>query len=279
LETIQDLQQDVKKVQKVQQQKVKLTNERIVKWQEMLEGWPQKKAPKMKPRGRKGIPDPIRGYVWQILLESGDVFQGQDRSKVYKEMLNKEGSKKMKETIFKDVTRTFPKHIFFKDKFGAGQKTLYNVCKAVANCQEETGYVQGMGYIIAVLLTYMDQEDAFTSCITLMRNFNMAGFYKPGMPGLQKAFYVLLSLIKKFLPDLHTHFSANNMLPSMYASQWFMTIYAVNIPFECTIRIWDIFFIEKQKILYRVALAFLKMAQKELLKSEIEGLFTNLRNL
>jgi len=65
----------------------------------------------------------------------------------------------------------------------------------------------------------------------------------------------------------------------MFASQWFMTIYAVNIPFECTIRVWDIFFIEGPKILYRTALALLKMAEKKLIKSDIEGLFSNLRNV
>lgn len=86
----------------------------------MLEGYPTKKAPKMKSRGRKGIPDPIRGYTWQILLESTEIFKGKDRAVVFKEMMQKEGNQKMKETIFKDVTRTFPKHIFFKEKFGAG---------------------------------------------------------------------------------------------------------------------------------------------------------------
>jgi hypothetical protein len=65
----------------------------------------------------------------------------------------------------------------------------------------------------------------------------------------------------------------------MYASPWFMTIYTVNFPFECTIRIWDIFFIEGSKILYRVALALFKLAEDSLLNSDIEGLFSGLRSV
>lgn len=59
-------------------------------------------------------------------------------------------------SIFKDITRTFTKHIYFKDKFGKGQGTLFNVLKGVSIEEKEAGYVQGMGYMVATLLAYMD---------------------------------------------------------------------------------------------------------------------------
>ena len=64
----------------------------------------------------------------------------------------------------------------------------------------------------------------------------------------------------------------------MYASQWFMTIFSVNIPFESTIRIWDIFLVEGKKILFRIALAIFKLNQQAMLKAELEGLFNLLKN-
>ena len=133
-------------------------------------------------------------------------------------MMDRPAEKKTNETIFKDVTRTFPKHLLFKEKYGVGQKSLYNVCKALANYQSDTGYVQGMSYIVATLLTHMDQEDAFSALVCLMKNAGWKNFFLPKMPGLSKAFYVLLSLIKKFMPEVHQHFIDNNFQPSMYAS-------------------------------------------------------------
>lgn len=47
---------------------MKIENARVFKWKEMLEEYPEKKSPKMKSRARKGIPDALRGYAWQILI-------------------------------------------------------------------------------------------------------------------------------------------------------------------------------------------------------------------
>ena len=56
----------------------------------------------------------------------------------------------------------------------------------------------------------------------------------------------------------------------MYLTQWFLTLFSTKIPLELTLRIWDIFFIEGQKILYRIALAILKINQADILKSDYE---------
>jgi hypothetical protein len=48
---------------------MKIENARVFKWKEMLEMYPEKKSPKLKSRARKGIPDALRGYAWQILIQ------------------------------------------------------------------------------------------------------------------------------------------------------------------------------------------------------------------
>ena len=49
-----------------------------------------------------------------------------------------------------------PDHSYFKEKFGIGQKSLFCLLKAVALLETETDYVQGMNYIAAMLMTYME---------------------------------------------------------------------------------------------------------------------------
>lgn len=131
--------------------------------------------------------------------------------------------------------------------------------KTLALAEPETGYVQGMGYMTAVFLTYMDMEDALVSMLGLFRRYQMRDMFAPKMPGLQKAFYVHLSLVKKYMPRLGKHLMEAKFEPSMYGSQWFMTIFSCHLPFECTVRIWDIFIVEGKKILFRVALAIFKL--------------------
>mmetsp|Transcript_971 Transcript_971/g.597 ORF Transcript_971/g.597 Transcript_971/m.597 type:complete len:140 (+) Transcript_971:154-573(+) len=113
--------------------------------------------------------------------------------------------------------------------------------------------------------------------LALFRDYDILDMYRHGMPGLAKAFYVHLTLFKKYLPKLHAYMLKQNYLPSMYGSQWFMTIFAVNLPFEATIRIWDIMFAEGKKIMYRIALAIFKLNQERLMTSDLDGIFTTIR--
>ena len=50
-----------------------------------------------------------------------------------------------------------------------------------------------------------------------------------------------------------------------YSISWFLTLYTAVLPFNLVVRIFDIFFNEKFKILYRVALAILKIKEAEIL--------------
>lgn len=267
---------------------MQMENARVCKWKEMLEEYPEKKDPKLKSRARKGIPDAIRGYAWQILIQGSTYLDsgstggrvtgdGKDKAAIFKALMEENADQKLIISIFKDISRTLPQHIFFKDRFGVGQKALFCVLKALALHEQETGYVQGMGYMAAILLTYMDMEDAFACLVGILRGFSMRDMFMPGMPGLSKAFYIHLSLMKKYLPKLLQHLKDLNFLPQTYGSQWFMTIFAVNMPFACIVRIWDIFMVEGRKIMYRVALAIFKLNEKALLKCEMEGVFELLR--
>lgn len=65
----------------------------------------------------------------------------------------------------------------------------------------------------AVLLTYMDMEDAFACMVGILRGFGMRDKFLPGMPGLSRAFYIHLSLMKKYMPKLFNHMQDMNFLP------------------------------------------------------------------
>lgn len=47
----------------------------------------------------------------------------------------------------------------FKEDLKAGNNKLFNVLKAYANYDNEVSYVQGMNYIVALLLLYIQDEE------------------------------------------------------------------------------------------------------------------------
>lgn len=75
-----------------------------------------------------------------------------------------------------------------------------------------------MGYMAAVLLTYMDMHDTFYTMKSILIDYGMREMFLPKMPGLSKSFYVHLSLMKKYMPKLHEHLINHKFEPSMYAS-------------------------------------------------------------
>jgi hypothetical protein len=74
---------------------------------------------KLKSRARKGIPDCLRGYVWQHLGKVNIYLE--KNPGLYITYLNDEKINTEDEAIIlRDIDRTFPKHSFFKDKYGLG---------------------------------------------------------------------------------------------------------------------------------------------------------------
>ena len=242
-------------------------NARMEKWNYMIQHYDEfktKNFSKLKSRTRKGIPDSVRSYVWQLFGEKDKYYEKDVFTKLDSIPLDEE----TETVIIKDLDRTFPACQFFKEKYGNGQRKLFKVLSYYSKYNKDTGYVQGMGFIVAVFLTYMDEESSFFMLHSLMKKYDMEGFYLPGFPILKKTFYILLNLEKKFIPKIYELFKKEGMIPSMYASEWFICLFSRNLEFNVLVRIFDVFLLEGYKVIYRFALAFLKLKEDKFLEGK-----------
>jgi len=88
-------------------------------------------------------------------------------------------------TILKDVTRTFTDLPFFVEDSEAGNNKLFNVLKAYANYDTEVSYVQGINYIVALMLLHIeDEEQVFWCLVNLMERYAWRWLYVDGLPKL-----------------------------------------------------------------------------------------------
>ena len=53
------------------------------------------------------------------------------------------------------------------------------------------------------------------------------------------------------VPRLGAHLRAEGVLPTMFCSHWFITLFAYTLPFDHLLRAWDIFFLEGIKVIFR----------------------------
>jgi hypothetical protein len=76
-----------------------------------------------------------------------------------------------------DVNRTYRDHIMFRERYGLKQQALFNVLGAYSVYNLDIGYCQGMSQIAALLLMYLNEEDAFWALSVLVsdRKYSMHG--------------------------------------------------------------------------------------------------------
>eukprot|EP01029_Cantina_marsupialis_P022579 TRINITY_DN5515_c0_g1_i2.p1 TRINITY_DN5515_c0_g1~~TRINITY_DN5515_c0_g1_i2.p1 ORF type:complete len:292 (-),score=49.67 TRINITY_DN5515_c0_g1_i2:1036-1911(-) len=249
-----------------QKQDIRLENARLEKWCHMLANWKEyttKKQSKLKQRIRKGIPDAVRGEVWPLLLGSSELQSR--KASLYQNLLHR-GRSSLDETIGRDINRTFPKHVLFCDAAGEGQKSLFRVLHAYSLEDGEVGYCQGMGFISALALSYIPEDPTFYFLYTLLNNrkHNLRKLYLPGMGMVHQHVYQFWELMKIYCPKIVKHFDGENMHPTMFATQWFVTIFLYSFPFHFVARIWDAFLNEGWKIVFRVAIAIMKVNESKL---------------
>ncbi|KAG0577570.1 hypothetical protein M758_5G157900 [Ceratodon purpureus] len=258
---------------------------RLRKWRKMIgvggadwKHYVRRNPQVVKRRIRKGVPDCLRGLVWQLTSGSRDLLlmnQG-----VYEQLVLYETSAAELD-IIRDISRTFPSHVFFQQRHGPGQRALYNILKAYSVYDRDVGYVQGMGFLAGLLLLYMSEEDAFWLLVALLKgavHAPMEGLYLVGLPLVQQYLFQFERLVKELVPKVGAHFEEEMINPSMYASQWFITVFSYSFPFSLALRIWDVFLYEGVKIVFRLGIALLQYCQDDLVKLPFEKLVHALRN-
>ncbi|KAF8313102.1 RabGAP/TBC [Clavulina sp. PMI_390] len=229
-------------------------------------------SPRLAKAIEQGIPNALRGHIWQLMSVSKDA----DLEQVYSDLL-KESSPHEK-AIMRDLGRTFPQHAFFTENKGIGQENLFNVLKAYSLYDPEVGYCQGLAFIVAVLLLNMPDEEAFCVFVRLMQSYNLRTNYLPEMPGLQLRLYQFDRLVEEFLPVLYTHFLRQGVKSSMYCSQWFLTMFSYRFPLPIVYRIFDHLFATGVESIFGFSLVLLQSNEESLLKLKFDSILDYLKS-
>lgn len=105
----------------------------------------------------QGIPDSLRGKVW-LKLFNVEALKAKHSRQLYSKLCEFPNEKASVD-IKKDVDRTMHDLGLWDEDLLCGNNKLFNVLKAYSNFDNEVGYVQGMNYIVAMLLFYIQDEE------------------------------------------------------------------------------------------------------------------------
>ncbi|XP_043194916.1 USP6 N-terminal-like protein isoform X2 [Amphibalanus amphitrite] len=249
--------------------------ERVKKWLDMLKDpdYERRHEQKWASRIYKGIPQRVRGQAWLRLLR---VEQQLQRHPGLYDKLRHEARLWSPDArqIDLDVNRTFRDHTMFRERYGIKQQALFHVLVAYSLYNSELGYCQGMSQIAALLLMFMDEEQAFWALSVLMTGelYRMHGLFIHGFPKLLRLQAHHDKIMKKYLPKLKKHLDKHGIDTSIYTLKWFFQCFLDRVPFPLALRLWDAYLLEGEVVLTAGAYMIMRMHRKTLLRLPMEDI-------
>ena len=255
------------------------------------------KSSKVKRFIRKGIPPDWRGSAWFFYAGGHEIVA--KHHGLYATLLNRSVDRENEELIERDLNRTFPDNIRFKpdpeippDPAQNGRdgiiqpetpilQSLRRVLQAFSIYNPRIGYCQSLNYLAGLLLLFMDEEKSFWLLNIITRDY-LPGTHEVNLEGVNVDLGVLMSSVKESMPSIWakiggeldgsaaaagaSQVSPSTRLPpiTLCCSAWFMSCFIGTLPIETTLRVWDSFFYEGSKTLFRIALAIFKVGEVEI---------------
>lgn len=96
-------------------------------------------------------------------------------------------------------------------------------CVCLSRVKHVCSNVRLIGTISRTL--QMPDEEAFCVLVRLMKSYDLRSHYTPNMPGLQLRLFQFDRLLEELLPGVFMHLLRQGIKSSMYASQWFLTLF------------------------------------------------------
>ncbi|TMW66659.1 hypothetical protein Poli38472_013971 [Pythium oligandrum] len=213
----------------------------------------------------KGIPIVLRPRVWSVLAHVTP-YKSRYPPDYYHYLVAKSDTTPAIADIEKDLSRTYPEHMFFQsDK---GKQELKNVLCAYALHNPRVGYCQSMNFIAGMMVLFMDEEEAFwLLCAMLEPRYLPAENYTQSMVGTQTDQLVFQQLVTQELPALATRLELCGVQIALVTLHWFLCAFVCTLPTESALRVWDWFFLDGQEVLFTTAIGVLKLSEPRLLRA------------
>jgi hypothetical protein len=116
----------------------------------------------------QGVPEFLRGKLWAKLLKAQESAIGHSFN-LYSKLIEFP-NEEVENLLQKDVDRTMANLKLWREEINCGNNKLFNVCKAYANYDKEVSYVQGLNYIVALMLIYITDEETVFWCLVYLMN-------------------------------------------------------------------------------------------------------------
>ncbi|TLD28522.1 hypothetical protein PspLS_04228 [Pyricularia sp. CBS 133598] len=178
--------------------------------------------------------------------------------------------------------------------------SLRRVLLAFAIYNPQIGYCQSLNFLAGLLLLFVETEEQAFWLLNVITILHLPGTHEMSLEGSKVDLGVLMGAVKDSMPGVWAKVGSeldgeaprpqtqgngatkgkkssrktgkgaavapSDRLPpiTLCMTAWFMSCFIGTLPIETTLRVWDIFFYEGSRTLFRVALGIFKMGENEI---------------
>ncbi|CAD8166682.1 unnamed protein product [Paramecium pentaurelia] len=158
------------------------------------------------------------------------------------------------------------------DFFSLNQRRLFYLLRAYANQDPSIGYVQGMNYIMGLLLFLLDDSNslfsgemkAYQMFLFINIKMNWSQTYNKSMKKLKSMVQHLQFLLQQNLPDIYKIICNLDQPFIFFMDQYFFGLMSYKTPIEFSAKILDIFIIQGEQIIFDVLLRVFTLNRNEI---------------
>lgn len=173
--------------------------------------------------------------------------------------------------------------------------SLRRVLHAFALYNPRIGYCQSLNFLAGLLLLFVDTEEQAFWLLNVITRVYLPGTHEMSLEGSKVDLGVLMLALKDSLPNVWKQIGGDeheagptkrfrgrrgakdntnsgpagsdpNRLPTITIcmTAWFMSCFIGTLPIETVLRVWDVFFYEGSRTLFRIALTIFKLGESEI---------------
>jgi len=125
----------------------------------------------------------------------------------------------------------------------------------------------------------MPEQEAFCLLVRMMNHYHLRDLFIQDMPGLHMHLYQFERLLEDVEPALYCHLHRRGVSPHLYATQWFLTLFAYRFPLQLVLRIYDLILSEGLSAILRFGIVLMQKNASTLLAiSDMQQLTTHLKD-
>lgn len=157
-------------------------------------------------------------------------------------------------------------------------KDLFKIVRIFKSYRPDILYNKCIIFIAMIfLLNGEDYYNSFINLVNMILPSFLLNFFLRDEEFIKNYETFFNQLLRTNLPKIESHFSKFEITSSLYFVKWFESLFVKVFKYETLLRIWDKFFLKGECVLFQVAIAIIKVQEKDIINLPISEILKRLK--